>query len=320
MLKPSELGVTGVRRTIYQHKIVVVGALIRLLNVRGPQSRIAKVCLEIMNTPNGGTVNVDGLSLSDLREIKNYFSEVMGPIWCHEQHLIPGIKSHDYTLFENTSRMYDFKVYRGDTPILISNKRHVGVTNTLKPSELMRLIDMNPDLSRKWRNSTQYNVMRILDENSVVSGPIKVIAKLYPHLLKIGAAEYQGVIRQLTRNEVILDDVPDSFLQLIEADATAAALYEETEQVTGTMINFIFEKILIEQSKNDPMFTEMYIEATQNNIMVMKFELDLSGRMYFSIEDPSQTNGTVALRSKQGIERRDMTGKLKLDKLGLTVL
>lgn len=318
MLKPHELGITGVKRTIIQHKYVLYNSIKRLSGVNGPQSKVARVCLEIMEAPNGAIIDsVKTLSNYELSEIKNYFSEAMGPIWCFEQGLLPGIKAHDYTHFEPISRMYDFKVYRGTEPILVSNKRKVGVSNTLKPSDVIRLIDTNQDLYRRWASTDQYQVIRILDESSVVSGPIKAIARVYPRLLNIPSNDYHTVIRQLTRNEVIIDDVPDSIMSLIENDAKAANMYEEIQQVTGTMINFIFEKILIEQSKNDPNYTKLYVEATDGNVLFMRFDLDKHGNMYFAIEDPKQSTNQAVFRSKQGIERRDQYGKVRLDKLGL---
>lgn len=320
MLKPSELGITGVRRTISQHKFVLFNSILRMANINGPQAKVARVCLQIMEAPNGSIISdVQSLSSHEIAEIKNYFSEAMGPIWCLEQGLLPGIKAHDYTHFETTSRLYDFKVYRGDEPILISNKRKVGVSNTLKPSDVVRLVNVNQDLYRRWHSTDQYRVIRILDENSVVSGPIKAVSRVYPRLLNISGSDYQTVIRQLTRNEVILDQVPESFMELIQSDVTASNMYEETQQVTGTMINFIFEKILINQSKNDPEYNKLYVEATDGNVLFMRFDLDKRGNMYFAIEDPKQTSNQAAFRSKQGIERRDQYGKIKLDKLGLSV-
>lgn len=319
MLKPYELGVTGVKRTIAQHRIIVANALLRLLNVRGPQAKVARACLEIMESPNGAIIDVSELTLSDLTEIKNYFAEVMGPIWCLDDGLVPGLKPHDFVVFDHFSTMYDFKIYRGDEPMLFSVKRKQGVTNTLKPGDVMRLIDTNQDLARKWKNSKQYRALRILDENSVVSGPIKVMARIYPGALPISNEDYQTVIRQLTRNDIILDEVPESFTSLIENEPKAAEMYEETEQVTGTMINFIFEKKLIEISKNDPDYNQFYIDATESNVQILKFDLDRQGNMYFRIEDPKNNDKMASFRSKQGIERRDMTGKIKLDKLGLTV-
>jgi hypothetical protein len=320
LLKPSELGVTGVKRPISQHKLIVANSLLRLLRIRGPQARVAEVCLSIMESPNGSIIDVSRLTGTDFTEIKNYFAEVMGPIWCHEQGLLPGIKSHDHTYFEpSQNQLYDFKVYKNDEPFLISNKRKIGVTNTIKPSDLIRLVDRNADLARKWRSSQPYHAMRILDDSSVVSGPIKVMSRVYPYRLPIPEQDYHNVIRQLTRNDIELNDVPNSIMSLIDQDATAAAMYENTQVVTGTMINFIFEKILIDISKNDPQYNDMYVEATNGNIYILKFDLDTKGNMYFNIEDPATNDKMAVFRSKQGIERRDMTGKLKLDKLGLTV-
>jgi hypothetical protein len=291
----------------------------RLLRIRGPQSRVAEVCLAIMAAPNGAIIDVENLTLSDFAEIKNYFAEVMGPIWCHEQGLLPGIKSHDQTYFNpGSNRMYDFKVYRGDEPILISNKRKIGVANTLKPGDVVRLIDTNQDLSRKWRTTDTFHAVRILDESSVVAGPIKVLSRVYPYRLRIPEQDYHQVIRQLTRNDIIVENVPDSIMDLIKDDETANEMLENLEKVTGTMINFIFEKELIQISKEDPSYNQLYVEATEGNVMILKFDLDSKGNMYFDIEDPRASERPASLRSKQGIERRDMTGKLRLDKLGFS--
>ena len=124
---------------------------------------------------------------------------------------------------------------------------------------------------------------------------------------------------QLTRNEVILDNVPESIMELIGEDPTAANMYEEIQQVTGTMINFIFEKILIEHSKNDLNFNKLFEDATDGNILFLRFDIDRRGIIQFNIEKPKDNNNQVVFRSKQGIERRDQFGKIKLDKLGLYV-
>lgn len=318
MLKPSQMGVTGTKTTISLHKKKVVSKLNSLAKTKGRQKNVADVCLKIMDTPSGGQVDISKLNSAEISDIKNYFAEVMGPIWSSERGLIPGLKSSDYTYFSasDTERLFDFKVYKGKEEILVSNKQKTGGTNTLKPGDVVRLVNQNRYLSDKWQNTKYYKIFDILDKSNVVSGPIKAIAKHYPKLVKVTPSEYTEVINQLNQNDVILKDVPKSIMKLIQSDATAAAKYEQTEEVSGTMINFIFEKLLVQQSESDSNYHELFVDVTEGNVMFLKFDLNNKGKITFLIENPRQSAKKAKLRSKQGVERRSSSGKLKLDKLG----
>lgn len=318
MLKPSQMGVTGTKSTIALHKRKVITKLNSLAKTKGRQKNVAEVCLKIMETPSGGQVDISKLNSAEISDIKNYFAEVMGPIWASERGLIPGLKSSDSTYFSSsdTERLYDFKVYKGKEEILVSNKQKTGGTNTLKPGDVVRLVNENRYLADKWQNTKYYKVFDILDKNNVISGPIRAIAKHYPKLVKVTPGEYLEVINQLNQNDVILKKVPKSIMNLIQSDPTAAAKYKETEEVSGTMINFIFEKLLVQQSEADSNYHELFVDVTEGNVMFLKFDLSNKGKITFLIENPRQSAKKAKLRSKQGVERRSSSGKLKLDKLG----
>lgn len=318
MLKPSQMGVVGSKNAISLHKKKVIAKLTALSKTKSRQKIVADVCLKIMETPNGGIVDISKVLPDEIREIKNYFAEVMGPIWAQEAGLIPGLKASDSTYFSksDTERLYDFKVYKGKEEILVSNKQKTGGTNTLKPGDVVRLVRENRHLSDKWSNTKYYKIFDILDKSNVVSGPIKAIAKHYPKLTGVAPGDYTTVINQLNQNDVVLDEVPKSIMKLIMADPTAAKKYEETEKVTGTMINFIFEKLLVQQSEQDSNYHELFVDVTEGNVLFLKFDLSNKGKISFLIENPRQSEKKAKLRSKQGVERRSSSGKLKLDKLG----
>jgi hypothetical protein len=318
MLKPSQMGVVGAKNSISLHKKKVIAKLTSLSKTKTRQKLVADVCLKIMETPNGGTVDISKLQPAEIGEIKNYFAEVMGPIWAQEAGLIPGLKASDSTYFStsDTERLFDFKVYKGKEEILVSNKQKTGGTNTLKPGDVVRLVRENRHLSDKWSNTKYYKIFDILDKSNVVSGPIKAIAKYYPKLTGVNPGDYTTVINQLNQNDVVLDEVPKSIMKLIMADPTAAKKYEDTEKVTGTMINFIFEKLLVQQSEQDPNYHELFVDVTEGNVLFLKFDLSNKGKISFLIENPRKAEKRAKLRSKQGVERRSSSGKLKLDKLG----
>jgi hypothetical protein len=318
MLKPSQMGVVGIKQTIATHKRKVINKLTSMTKTKGRQKNVAEVCLGIIEKGNGSIVDISKLETFEVNEIKNYFAEVMGPIWVQEGNLISGIKSSDYTYFSpsDTERLYDFKVFRGKEEILISNKQKKGGTNTLKPVDVVHLVRKNKSLSDKWANTKYYKVFEILDSNNVVSGPIKAISKCYPKLTNIKPSDYIKVINQLIKNDVVLEDVPNSIMNLIQSDPTAAKRYEETEKVTGTMINFIFEKLLVQQSEQDSKYHDLFVDVTDGNVMFLKFDLSNKGKITFLIESPKESKKKAKLRSKQGVERRSSSGRLKLDKLG----
>lgn len=318
MLKPSQMGVVGTKNTISTHKRKVITKLNTIAKSKGRQKNVAEVCLKIMETPSGGVVDISKLNVAEISDIKNYFAEVMGPIWASERGLIPGLKSSDYTYYSpsDTERLYDFKVFKGQQEILISNKQKTGGTNTLKPGDVIDLVNKDQNLIKKWKKTKYYKVFQILDNSNVVSGPIKAIAEHYPDLVSVKPTEYESVISQLTQNDVTLEKVPKSIINLINNDPVAAAKYKETGKVSGTMLNFIFEKLLVKQSELDSMYHELFVDVTEGNVLFLKFDLNQKGKLAFLIENPRQSEKKAKLRSKQGVERRSSTGRLKLDKLG----
>lgn len=318
MLKPSQMGVVGTKNTISLHKKKVITKLTAMSKTKTRQKNVADVCLNIMNAANGSVVDISKLNTAEISDIKNFFAEVMGPIWCQENRLISGLKPSDHTYFStsDTEALYDFKVYRGKEEILVSNKQKKGGTNTLKPGDVVRLVRTNKSLSDKWAKTKYFKVFEILNTKNVVSGPISAIAKHYPKLVKVTQSEYTGVINQLNQNDVILKNVPKSIMSLIKSDPTAAKKYEDTEEVSGTMINFIFEKLLVQQSENDSNYHDLFVDVTEGNVLFLKFDLSSKGKLSFSIDNPRTAQKKAKLRSKQGVERRSSSGRLKLDKLG----
>ena len=83
------------------------------------------------------------------------------------------------------------------------------------------------------------------------------------------------------------------------------------------MLNFLFEKVLVDESKKDSKYNELFVEATSGNVLFFKFDISNRGILQYKIEDPKTAAKKAILRSKQGVERRSSsTGRLKLDKLG----
>jgi hypothetical protein len=313
MLKPTDLGLAGQERTIRAHRDLVVRKLKAL-----PNKDMSRTCLELLEADPGDIVSVNGLRQTDINEIKNYFAESAGPIWVAKNSLIPKVTYNDKTFFSKseTERLYDFKLIRGTEIILVSNKQATGGTNTLKAGDVIALVNKDPILKKKWTNSKYYKVFDILDKNNVISGPISAIRDVYGSKTSIAKSALNSIIAQMDKNDVIIQSPPPALIQLINSDPATKQRYTETKQVSGTMVNFLFEKILIQESARDEKYHELFVDVTAGNVSFFKFTLDAKGKVYYEVSDPRQSTKKAKLRSKQGVERRSSSGRLKLDKLG----
>lgn len=313
MLKPTELGLAGQERTIKAHLDLLTRKLKSLQN-----KDVARTCLELLEADPGDKVNVNGLTQTHINEIKNYFAESAGPVWVAKNSLLPGVKYSDKTFFSKseTERLYDFKVITPKEIILVSNKQATGGTNTLKAGDVITLVNKDPLLKKKWGATKYYKVFDILDKNNVISGPITAVRDVYGSKSSVPKAGLTSIINQMDKNDVIIKNPPKELLALINNDPATKQKLKETGQVSGTMVNFLFEKILIQQSVQDTKYHDLFVDVTAGNVSFFKFTLDMSGKVYYEVSDPKKSSKKAKLRSKQGVERRSSSGRLKLDKLG----
>lgn len=335
MFKPSELGVTNTKRTIDEHERIVRSKLKTLSSQKGMRGLAAKICIELMDASNGDSIDIEGLKSPYDGQINNYFAEVMGPIWS-SRGLINGITKRSKCFFSasDTESLYDFVVYRDEkTPILVSNKQKSNSTNTLKPANILSLIGGNKALLDKWGDTKYYKVFKLLNENNIVSGPINVITNLYFNEFSkkysyVTKNDLLKTISLLTGNNITIDakNIPKNIIKLLKSDETTNFYFEKQnyEESTGVMINFIFEKFLSDMSKQDDKYHELFIDATNNNVLFLKFILKQKnvrdakekkmkkiGIVQYEIADPRKSEKKAFLRPKQG------AGGRAQDKLGL---
>lgn len=320
MLKPSDLGVTGTKRTISAHKKLVVDKLKKLAN-----KKISSVCLGILETENGANVYIpQGVTKPHLQEIQNYFAEVAGPILIAKYNLLPGIKESNYCFYSksDTEALYDFIVYKQNNPILISNKVADKSSNVLKPSSVIDILDKkeNAVLKNKWEKTKQYKAMKILNENNVVSGPAMVVRTFYSSAAGVPVKDIDTILEYMKQgNETVVpkNAVPPSIMRMIKSDPAAMANYTKYGAAPCAMLNFLFEKILMQESKADEKYHDLFVDVTAGNVHFLKFSISDKGKITFYIEDSKKSTKKAFLRSKQGVERRSSSsGKLKLDKMG----
>lgn len=312
MLKPSELRLTG-KLSYSQYETALLNAVKTLSN-----KSVSAVVLSILNQENNSKVDISKLNTIQINDIKNYLGESAGPYFLKKYNLNGQITTNTSVFFptSQTETLYDFSVKKSSSVDLYSVKQLRGATNVLKPGDVVRIVSNNSILKDKWEKHPTFKVFEILNSNNVISGPITVIRDLYPKKTKLSKTSIDGVISQMTKNDVIINDPPAALMSMINSDEATKQNLLKNGFVSGTVVNFLFEKILIDISKQDETFHELFLDVTTGNVKFLKFGLTTTGVFSVVVDDPRKTTKKAFLRSKQGVERRSSTGSLKLDKLG----
>lgn len=312
MLKPTELKLTGeLKYSAYETALLnAVKAL--------PNVAVKSVVLSILNQENNSKVDISKLNTTQINDIKNYLGESAGPYFLKKYNLNGPLTSNGTVFFptSQTETLYDFSVKTESKTELYSVKQLRGATNVLKPGDVVKIVAKNTILKNKWGNHPTLKVFEILDSNNVISGPISVIRDLYPKKTKLSKTDINSVIIQMSKNDVVINDPPAALMSMINSDEATKQNLLKNGFVSGTVVNFLFEKILIDISKQDETFHELFLDVTTGNVKFLKFGLTNSGIFSVVVDDPKKAIKKAVLRSKQGVERRSSGGSLKLDKLG----
>lgn len=221
-----------------------------------------------------------------LNTIQNDFSEVLGFMGIVQNKLldvdIPSSsvflpKAGNFPLIDYiiSDKNHEYKIYKvsaksGPTP------------NTLKPGDVKKIIDNSQQLSRKWSNSIEYNIISILSDNGWKEGPIKAVQ----FLRKSGFKRVEWAVDSLIYS--------DEFRQQAEND-------------------------LVYISKNDLDFTEIFNDVVvEDEIYYVKFTLNMNADMTWRVIKNNQDKMTP-IKKKISFRSKNFVGRKNGDKLGFNV-
>lgn len=215
--------------------------------------------------------------------INNDFGEILGPMAIINKKMLPitpsGAKVFlpyagnyplvDY-LIKTRSKQFNISAKSGDT------------TNTLKPSDVKKLIDASEVLIKKYKNTTQYTVISILTENSWKQGPIEALIYLKSENFK-------------------------------EASWIKNNTYSEPVRQKA-------ENTIVDISKNSLDFTQMYKDATDAKVYYVKFKILPDGTPEWKIVDTAQDQKNRPEAKKRiAFRSKNYVGRPNGDKLGFQV-
>ena len=219
-----------------------------------------------------------------LNTINNDFSEVLGPLAVLNLNLLGKLPSNKIMVFlphRGNEPLLDYKLIQvGSKPTVYKISAKSGdQTNTLKPGDVLSLIDGEDILRQKYEGTDQYQVIKLLKDGSWKQGPINAVnylkSKHYEDAKWLTTDEYTEEIRQKSENTLV--------------------------KISRTSLNF----------------TDMYLDATRAKVFYVKFKMDNEGNIDWKIikndVNRPELSKRIEFRSKNYI------GRPNGDKLGFQV-
>tara|TARA_B100000900_G_scaffold343803_1_gene307682 strand:- start:47 stop:1309 length:1263 start_codon:yes stop_codon:yes gene_type:complete len=230
-----------------------------------------------------GTGNLSGYNTTDLpmASIEKEFGEALGPIFCIKKGLLgkslgvnqstqinivgEGVKTKDYELINTDGKI-----------INVSAKGGTSSSNTYKPSSIMEIVDPDPRLQSRINQygATQLNVIRTLNNNSAILGPIKAANALGYFNAQASLLPGTGVRNSSFISKQLQKAYEPMFLT---ADSEIAKRYREKEKTGGTFtyrtITWCHENFLIKyslKSANQKIFSRIVNDVTSSNLFFVK--------------------------------------------------
>jgi len=235
---------------------------------------------------------------SFVNAVKTDFSEILGPMAVITFDLLEkvGLK---YDIARNTKSWFpdlpnyplmDYAIYSGtgrnERQIVISAKAKPGSTNVVKPQDVLDLIDRQTTVKRKWSNTTQYGLLKVLDENPIATGGVAGVWYLMSKKSNL-KRKYPGITAKAVDDFIIKKKNYDQKLwdEFIEKNETIQrAITENKPQVKGgkissTAINYACEKIIEEETKPDgscPVI-DIFVDAIKNQVYYVVYKQGSTG-------------------------------------------
>ena len=294
--------------------------------------------------------------------IKNDFGEILGGIATVNQELLKPFYSKvpfktkgslEYPTAANEP-LKDYSVFVGKDEYVISAKISGATSNTVKPQDVISLIEKSkvipPKRKKEIQSSLEYNILKILQEENTLRGPAAALSyfkdkapqtmksRMGKHidLNKVPSySQFQKEFAEISSNISVSQKTSKPYRGTAYkgiVDSTKFKEYGKTHGV-GKIVNWAdlvlyFEYVIQNASKQTPKaldFGELFIDAITSQVHYIKLTVDSSGiptfEAYASVKPPTGKNISnfdakdIFIRSKSS-KYKDGRYRLK-DKIGI---
>ena len=294
ILKPSFFGTSNnniVDKEIpfgsyYNALIVAIGSTNKLSD---EQKEVLISIAEYTQSPNPSTkskmkkmMNFLGQTIQ-INTINNDYGESLGPLAIRANGLLPiDFKSAVVKIPSRSNEpLLDYIIKDKNREYKISAKSGT-TTNTLKPGDVLSLIDGNDTLKKKWSKTPQYQIIKLLNEGSTKQGPITTAMWM--------------------KNNGFED-----YFKWLKKDAYTEEVRQKCEDA------------IVAISREALDFTPIFKDATSSKVYYVKFRITVMGDSQWElVETPKDETEKKKTEKRVTFRSKNFVGRPK-DKLGFQV-
>lgn len=294
--------------------------------------------------------------------IKNDFGEILGGVATVKQELLKKFYSKvpfktkgslEYPTAANEP-LKDYSVYVGKDEYIISAKIAGATSNTVKPQDIISLIEkskvITPKRKKELQSTLEYNLLKILQEENTLRGPAAALSyfkdnassqtktKMNKHIdvSKIPSySQFQKEFADISSNISVNQKTSKQYRGTAYKGIIESTKFKEYGKTHGVdkIVNWadlvlFFEYVIQNASKQTPKaldFGKLFIDAITSQIHYVKLSIDSTGipvfEAYASVTPPGAKNISnfdardIYIRSKSS-KYKDGRYRLK-DKIGI---
>ena len=249
---------------------------------------------QLINYAKTGVHDYTGIYLTGFPwgQVQNYFAELLGPLVCCNRSILSSIiptslGSAKIYIPPDSERLYDYKLIVGTNEYLISAKSARGVSNQVKPQFVVKSGEESGKLGLL-QNTTEFNLLRILGNETVVSGALKGWGLIAPNEMPPDAI--QSII-SVYRGESHGRRLPDPSLLVPFVTRHMPSRLGQIDSITVGEIRYKCEQLIQNWSKS----------GGPNNILKQIFNIYLNeSRVIYVKMDINKTDGRPTFTASAG--------------------
>ena len=314
-LKPKYFGVATGKALSYPDYVKILLDSIESRDLpAGVRYVIQELTMQALGKIPVRKIKLESITQTEKNIITTDYAEVIGPLFVKTFKMVPVAFDGIYQPSADNEKLYDFKLFKGETPYMFSSKAAEGGTNTLKCGDIVDIINKSPHLLNKWKNQVEYKVMLAASSNDTLNGPVKAAAEYSDSGINSQVLQKWAMIAKSKTADVasilsMFSKVTNEFPDTME-DGKKKGIIKSV--VPATVIAYFCEKFLQKKSlQANSKYSEMFNDCTSGQVYFAKFKFNSDGSPHWYVEQSSDTkNKKVQIRPKNGLIR-------SADKIGL---
>jgi hypothetical protein len=295
---------------------------------------------------------------SKMSEIKNDFGEILGGIASVNLELLKKFYKNvpfnkgllEYPRAANEP-LKDYSIHVDDREYTISAKVSGTTSNTVKPQDIISLIEkskvIRPERKKELQSSLEYNILKILQEENTVRGPAAALSyfkenastdlknKMNRYLtvnLIPSTNQFESEFKNISSNINVSKKTSNpydgkAYANIIKSQQfkSYSATHNVDKIVNWADLVLFFEYVIQKSSQSQPKaldFGELFLDAIASQIHYVKLTIDSSGipifEAYATVQPQNISNfkaSDIYIRSKSS-KYKDGRYRLK-DKIGI---